>query len=415
MPTQPSGRLRERNFRLLWFAQTSSLVGVQFGVVAIPLVAVVTLDATPFQVGLLTSLSSVAWLAFGLFVGVAVDRLPQKSLIIFCHLARAILLIGVSVLAMLNLLSITLLYIIVFAIGILSMLFETAYQAFLPTISARSQLGSRNGKLAVTDGLSRTVGPSAAGYVTQAASAPVAIIVQSVGYALACLATVGIKPDREAKSVHHASPVHDLGESIAFIRARRVLRTMLTSEMIYLFNFNVTFAVVMVFYIREVGLEPGEVGLVFAAGSIGGIVSGVISVKATRLNLKTHLLLGSSLRALGLALIPVAAFVDSGVMLALAGARFLNSFGWTLWEVRKRTETQLRSPDSMLGRVQGFFLFCSRSSEATGALVGATLAAALGTVTTVTVGCFAGVVSTLVLLRTPDEPAPAIQPRSEPT
>lgn len=96
MPTGSNSQPSERNFRLLWFAQTSSLIGVQFGVVAIPLVAVVTLNATPFQVGLLTSLSSVAWLAFGLFVGVAVDRLPRKSLIIVSHLGRSALLIGVA-------------------------------------------------------------------------------------------------------------------------------------------------------------------------------------------------------------------------------------------------------------------------------------------------------------------------------
>lgn len=402
MPTALAGHPPERNFRLLWFAQTTSLIGVQFGVVAIPLVAVVTLNATPFQVGLLTSLSSVAWLVFGLFVGIAVDRLPQKSVIVFCHLVRAILLIAVAGLAMFDLLSIMGLYVFVFAIGILSMLFETAYQAFLPTISARSQLGARNGKLAVTDGLSRTVGPSSAGYIVQVASAPVALFSQSFGYLLACLATIAIRPDRKTQSRDHEPPMRALVESISFIRKKHVLRTMLASEVAYLFCFNVTFAVVMVFYIREVGLTPAEVGIVFAAGSIGGIVSGLISVRATGLSLKTHLLMGSSLRALGLALIPMAVLVDDYVMVALAGARFLNSFGWTFWEVRKRTETQLRAPETMLGRVQGLFLFCSRSSEATGALTGAALAAALGTVTTVTIGCVAGIGSTLLLLRIPN-------------
>lgn len=405
MPTGSNSQPSERNFRLLWFAQTSSLVGVQFGVVAIPLVAVVTLNASPFQVGLLASLSSVAWLAFGLFVGVAVDRLPRKSLIILSHLGRSALLIGVAGFAMLDMLSMAGLYVIVFLIGILSMLFETAYQAFLPTISARSQLGVRNGKLAVTDGLSRTVGPSSAGYVVQLASAPVALLAQSFGYLLACLATIGIKSDAGAEVVRREPPARALVDSVAFIRVRRVLRMMLASEMVYLFCFNVTFAVVMVFYVREVGLSPAEVGIVFAAGSIGGIVSGILSMKTTTLGLKVHLLLGSSLRAAGLALIPLALFLDDGVMFALAGARFLNSFGWTLWEVGKRTEIQLRTPQGMLGRVQGFFLFCSRGSEATGALTGAAFAAALGTVATVTIGCLAGIASTLVLLRTPDEQA----------
>jgi MFS family permease len=405
MPTGSNSQPSERNFRLLWFAQTSSLVGVQFGVVAIPLVAVVTLNASPFQVGLLTSLSSVAWLAFGLFVGVAVDRLPRKSLIILSHLGRSALLIGVAGFAMLDMLSMAGLYVIVFLVGILSMLFETAYQAFLPTISAPSQLGVRNGKLAVTDGLSRTVGPSSAGYVVQLASGPVALLAQSFGYLLACLATIGIKSDAGAEVVRREPPARALVDSVAFIRVRRVLRTMLASEMVYLFCFNVTFSVVMVFYVREVGLSPAEVGIVFAAGSVGGIASGVLSIKATTLGLRVHLLLGSSLRAAGLALIPLALFLDDGVMFALAGARFLNSFGWTLWEVRKRTEIQLRTPRGMLGRVQGFFLFCSRGSEATGALTGAAFAAALGTVATVTIGCLAGIASTLVLLRTPDEQA----------
>lgn len=402
MPKEPTRPHSERNFRLLWFAQASSLIGVQFGVVAIPLVAVVTLNASPFQVGMLTSLSSIAWLAFGLWVGVAVDRVPQKPLIVLCHLFRAVLLVAVSGLAVLDLLSIIGLYVFVFLIGVLSMLFETAYQAFLPTISARSQLGSRNGKLAVTDGLSRTIGPSLSGYVVQFASAPLALLSQSAGYLLAGLATIKIVPDCEKAAPKQDPPLRALRESVSMLRKSQVIQILLQSEMIYLFFFNATFAVVMVFYIREVGLMPVDVGIVFAVGSVGGIAAGLISVRATTaLNLRSHVLIGSALRALGVGLIPLGMFSGDLAMFVLAAARFLNSFGWTFWEVRKRTEIQLRAPKTMLGRIQGLILFSSRGSEAVGALTGAALAAMLGTVATVTIGCIAASISTFVLLRLP--------------
>ncbi|MGO2774964.1 MAG: MFS transporter [Brachybacterium tyrofermentans] len=406
MPIAPGRSSSSRDFRLLWLAQTSSLAGVQFGIVAIPLTAVLTLDASPAQVGLLTSLSSASWLILGVFVGPLVDRVAFRRSIIFSHVLRAALLASVAVLAMSGTLGMAYLYCAVFAVGALSMVFETAYQALLPTMSARDELGPRNGKLAVTDGLSRTAGPSLAGYVVDALSSSAALLTQSAGYALAGVATACMTPADGQRGERRRLSTGSLRGTASFLWGEKTVRAMLLSEVGYLYFFNIAFAVIMVFFVRELGMTAMLVGLIFAAGSVGGILSGVVSVHLSHLPLRQHLIVGSTVRAMGLALMPLAVFMDGQEVYFLAGARFLNSFGWTLWEVRKRTETQLRSPEERLGRIQGLFLFCSRSGEALGALTGALSAALIGTIPTVVTGCLGCVLSVAVAWTTPPVPAP---------
>lgn len=132
-------------------------------------------------------------------------------------------------------------------------------------------------------------------------------------------------------------------------------------------------------------------------GSAGGIIAGLVAVRLT-LGLGRHLCIGSGMRALGLAMTPLALFTGEYALFALAAARLVNSFGWTFWEVRRRTEIQLRTTNRLLGRVHGVSLFLSRGAETGGALAGAAIAAALGTSVAVTIGCVAGLLSTVILI-----------------
>ena len=221
----------------------------------------------------------------------------------------------------------------------------------------------------MTDGLSRTAGPSLAGYVVDALSSSAALLTQSAGYALAGVATACMTPADGQRGERRRLSTGSLRGTASFLWGEKTVRAMLLSEVGYLYFFNIAFAVIMVFFVRELGITATLVGLIFATGSVGGILSGLVSVHLSHLPLRQHLIVGSTVRAMGLALMPLAVFMDGQEVYFLAGARFLKFIRLdALGSSQAHREAQLRSPEKMLGRIQGLFLFCSRSGEALGAL-----------------------------------------------
>lgn len=109
------------NFGKLWIGQTISSLGSEVTAFALPLVAVLTLQATPLQMGVLNAAQFMPFLLVGLFAGVWVDRLPRRSILIGADIGRAVLLGSIPLLALLHQLKIELLYVIAFGVGMLTL------------------------------------------------------------------------------------------------------------------------------------------------------------------------------------------------------------------------------------------------------------------------------------------------------
>jgi MFS family permease len=124
---------RHRDFVLLWAGQSVSELGSSVTFVAFPFVAVMVLHASAFEVSLVTAAASVAWLMVGLPAGVWVDRLPRRALLIGTDVGRALLMATVPVAWSLHALSIGYLVGVAFAVGLLSVLFDVGYPAYLPS------------------------------------------------------------------------------------------------------------------------------------------------------------------------------------------------------------------------------------------------------------------------------------------
>src|SRR5215212_5432074 len=106
MSTQSAGLWRNSDFVKLWVAQTISLLGSSVSFLALPLIAVSLLNATPFQMGVFTTMSTLPALLLGLFAGVWVDRHRRRPVLIATNLGQAVLLIVISVAAVLKVLRI---------------------------------------------------------------------------------------------------------------------------------------------------------------------------------------------------------------------------------------------------------------------------------------------------------------------
>src|SRR5690606_14574980 len=141
------GLLLDRDYRQLFASTTVSQLGVHITQLAIPLVAIVTLEASPFEVGLLTALETAPFLLVGLPAGAWVDRMRRRSVLIAGDLGRAALLLTVPLAWWQDVLTIWQLYAVGLLVGVLTVFFDVAYQSYLPHLVGRTNLVEGNAKL----------------------------------------------------------------------------------------------------------------------------------------------------------------------------------------------------------------------------------------------------------------------------
>src|SRR6185503_15068975 len=142
--------LRHPDFLKLWTAETISQFGTQVSLLAIPLVAVVLLDASPFEVALLGMIEFLPFILFSLPAGAWVDRLRRRPILIVGDLGRAAALASIPLAYALGGLTIWQLYVVGFVTGTLTVFFDVANQSYLPSIVDRDQLVEGNSKLQVS-------------------------------------------------------------------------------------------------------------------------------------------------------------------------------------------------------------------------------------------------------------------------
>lgn len=395
---------RQGDFLKLWASQSVSLVGLQLGSIALPLVAILTLHASAAQVAVMAGLGNLPWLAAGLFVGIGIDRIRRRPIVIAAHLGRAATLASVPLTAMLGDLTMPHLYVVAVINGTLGMCFEAAYHAYLPTLVPPAALADGNSKLAITDGIARTGGPSLAGVAVQVLTAPMTLGFQVLTYAAAAFSIWRIRTEEPApgRDGGGAGVLVGLRSGVTFIWHHGLVRVLALSEATYGLFFEVTFTALLVFYSRTLHLPPSEIGVIYAAGSIGGIVGGVAAGRVARqLGSRPTMVAGAILRSLGLAIVPLAVVVPGPAVAFLVVARFLNAFGWTIWEVHQMTMQQLATPNPLRGRVTSTTLFLGRGAETVGGFAGAGLAALFGVLPTLIVGGLGALLATTWLLAIP--------------
>jgi predicted MFS family arabinose efflux permease len=144
------------------------------------------------------------------------------------------------------------------------------------------------------------------------------------------------------------------------------------------------------------------IGLIFSAGSIGGLLGAAVASRVSRwLTIGPTIIWASFLRGLGIACVPLAALLPFGTVPLLVVAYTVHSFGWSLWAVNQGSVRQGLAPDRMRGRVTASFLFLVRSATPLGALAGGALGEGLGVTPTLVIAAVGLLSSTVWLLLSP--------------
>ncbi len=267
---------RHADFLKLWSAQTISSAGDQFTNLAIPLIATLTLGASARQMGLLAAMGTAPFLLVSLFAGIWVDRLPRRPILIISDVGRALILISIPLVALTHAIRMPQLYLVEFLTGVLSVFFETSYQAFLPSLVGKQFLVEGNSKLAATSSLAGLVGPSLAGFVIQYVSAPFAIVLDAVSF-LFSGGLIGLIRRHETKQVKadRAPMLKEVREGIGFVFGNPFLRSIAGCNATFNFFYMAMSALYILFATRELGLSPSRIGLIFGLGNVAGLLGAV--------------------------------------------------------------------------------------------------------------------------------------------
>ena len=391
------GIFRNRNFRFFWLAETISDVGSPFTELALPLTAVILLQASTFEVGLLRVMEYLPFALFALGAGVVVDRSRPAPLLIGSDLGRMVILVTVPAAYVIGNLSIVQLYIVAFTAGILTLLQGVAQQAAMRALVERDQLIDANSKLGMSEEAAAVAGPGVAGVLIGATSAPIAILVDAVSFGLSALLISRITWRTEARSAVPSveSFLHQIREGLVFILRHRVLRGLAASISLLRFFSSMFAAVELVYFVRILHLSPTTIGLVFATMGLGG-VAGALAANALNRRFGVGWTITVGLAPVGTLLIPLAP-ASAPIPWLIAGG-FLGAFSVVASNVSQLGLRQSMTPRRLQGRMTASMRFVIMAPAPVGAFLGGTLGTVAGLRFTLWVGAFGAILAAVPLV-----------------
>jgi MFS family permease len=371
------GVLRDAAFRRFWIGQSISFIGSHVTELALPLTAVLLLDATADQMGLLTAIGYAPFLLIGLVAGVWVDRMRRRPILIATDLVSAVAIAVVPVAALLHVLRLEMLFAVAFVFGIVEVIAPVAYQSFVPTLVGRDRLVEGNAKLEASHSVASIVGPSLGGYLVELLTAPIALVVDFVSYLFSAvlLATVRVVEPPPLPREDDATVRRQIAEGLRLVLATPILRSLVVCGAIHNFFSRMIDALIILFAVDAIGLSPGEIGLVLAAGGPGALV-GALAVErlGQRIGVGPVILLSQVATGVSRLMIPLAAVSGDGAIIVLAASTFLLGLVRTTFNISQVSLRVAITEDRMHGRVNATMRFIMWGVTPFGALAGGLLA-----------------------------------------
>lgn len=377
------GLLRQYDFRQLWIGQSTSRLGSAISGVALPLVAVIVLDAGPLAMGLLTAVAWLPTLVLGLPAGAWVDRLPRRQVMIVTNAVSMVLMLSVPVVAWLGLLSIGYLLAVALAKGVCAVFFAPAYQAFLPTIVAKKDLGEANAKLSGSGQVALIGGSGLGGLIAQVFGAVTGVLLDAVSYlvALLCVASIRTREPRPEPNARRTTIRQDMAAGIRFLIRDPYMRVIALCASIENLLLTGAHALLVVFLVQVAGVHLGAIGLLMVADSVGGLLGAIVATRlARRIGTARTLLAVAILSAPFGLLIPL---TTSGLGMAYFVIGLgIPAAGMVICGIVSSTFRQSYCPQEMQGRISTTAMVLVYGSMPIGALLAGALGATIGIRTT---------------------------------
>ncbi|WP_217163872.1 MFS transporter [Streptomyces sp. AC512_CC834] len=380
------GLLNDRDFGRLFAATALGQLGDRIIFLTLPLVAIATLHADEFQVGLLAATTTAGSLLVGLPAGAWVDRMRKRSVMIGTDLLRALALLTIPVASWTDLLTIRLLYAVALLHGVLTVFFDVAHVSYLPQLVGRDNLVEGNAKLSAIRSVTSIGGPAVAGPLVGLVGAPATLMASSAGMAMSGLCAATIR-GREEKPEPSQRPQlsREIKEGLRFVCQHSALRAIILSDALFNLSLVMYQTMLLVFLERTMGLKPFGTGLVLSGMGCGALLGALTATTLSKRIGQGPVIWLATLATCPLAvLMPLArpGWTLYGGAVGLAAL----SMGGVVRVVAQSSLQQALTPDRLLGRMAATARFVSSGGIPLGGLMGGVSGSAFGATGTLWIG-----------------------------
>lgn len=372
----PAATLRQnRDFRMFWFGETVSLFGAQVSLLALPLTALLVLNATTTELGVLRFVEYLPFLLLALPFGVIADRRRRRPLLMLSNASRAVLIGSIPVLAVVGALELVGLYTIAFGIGTFTVLFDVCLMAYLPSLVAADHLLTANSRLSVSLAAAEVGGPGLAGLLVRFLSAPVCLALNAVSYLVSLGSLVMIRSAEPAPVPAGRSAWQDLHGGLRFLFGAPALRAVALTGSLYNLAWILCQTAFLVYATHQLRLDVAVIGVVLAVGASGGIAGAALAPRLSRRFRFGSAYLAATVVATVPSLLIPAVTANQAILTGIFAALFFTmNGGLGVYNVMTSTLRQVLTPDRLLGRVAAGY----RTLVFGGLSLGGLVAAALG-------------------------------------
>ncbi len=404
----PTGGLwRHRDFLKLWSAETISQFGTNISQIALPLVAIITLDASPFAVSALLVVEFAPFLLISLPAGVWVDRLPRRPLLVIGDVGRAVALGSIPIAYAFDALTMAQMFVVGGAVGVLTVFFDVAYQSYLPSLVARDQLVEGNSRLEVSRSAAQLGGPALGGFLVDLLRAPFAVLFDAISFLVSGLFVLAIRnreenvPTRAERRAAKSSMKTELAEGLRWVLGNPYLRTISASTATFNLFSSMMWAILAIYLVRTLGMSPTMIGIVFAVANVGYLFGALTTSRiSARLGVGPTILLGA-MCGIAILLVPLAPQDANGAIPFLLVAELIIGFGVVVYNVTQVSMRQAITPERLQGRMNSSIRFIVWGVMPLGQLSGGALATAFDLRTAIWVGAIGNALAWLPLLMGP--------------
>lgn len=347
------GLWRHSDFVRLWAAASVSTFGSLITRTALPFTAILVLDATAFDIGLIRVAELLPGLVLGLVAGAWLDRVRRRPVMIGADLLRALVLLTIPVAAFASVLGLWQLVVVAAVTSVLAICFDIAYQSYLPTLVSRGELVEGNSKLTAANAVAEVAAFSLGGWLVQLITAPLAVLIDAITFLISAVFIGRIEAPEPAPTPPAAqtSLRTEIVDGWRVIADNPTLRALAGSNALISAGYGIGGTVFLLYVNQEVGFGAGVLGMVFAVGGLSALAGAVAASRLAVLPIGPLMIAMLLIWAGGQALVPLATTVSLLAIALLVGQQLVTDSAATIYDINQVSLRQAITPDSLLGRV----------------------------------------------------------------
>lgn len=377
---------RVAGFTAYWSAATVSSFGTSVSTVAVPVLVVTFLDATPLEVGVVNAAQFLPYALFGLLIGASVDRVRRKPLLVWASVGRGLCLGLIPVLWLTGRFDLWATAAALFVFGTLSVASSAATQSLLPRIVPRGRVLAANARLDQSDAAAQTAGPALGGILVGALTAPVAIAIDAVSCLVAAALVTRVRVVEPASVRPRGRRLHhDVVDGLRWTYRHTTLAPLAVSTHLWFLANAAALTVFATFALRTLALPATVYGALFAVSGVAMLVGATAApLLGSRLGAGRTIIAARAAYPVAWAAVALTTVGADGVARPLTVAVLFAAFGvhGAAAGCENANEMALRqtvTPDVFLGRVNGTMRSANRTLAAAGAVGGGALVTVAGT------------------------------------